>query len=267
MPLTPFYRAFRKIDLSVIVPLHPWEDRSQTWGPLQGNVMRVALSKGCPSTELVLVGVQGKESILRNTPNTFKYVLCSHNIGVPGAWNVGASMSEGEVLLFLNDDCVPEPETIIRLYETLRDRPDVGMVGVEGHDLAWCGERPDGGPNPGCFRAIGSWGAPKYSAIPADGQDVTVVTGFCFAIRAADLIAIGKFDETFSPAFAEEYDAAFKVRNILKKRTIVIPGNVPHEIGASRSQGVIPYLMGMVDCQQHRVMHCDWTFHKRHFGT
>lgn len=263
---TPAFQSMRPLDATVIVPLYQTEHRN--FGPLQGSVMAAMQGPDAPRLEIVLVVNDiNQENLARNTPNVHKWAILSHNTGVSAAWNIGATLAEGEILVYLNDDVVPSPDTIQRMVRTLRERPDVGIVGVEGHDFKWVGMPPQGEmPNPACFVHVKAWGAPKYNEVPAAGVETMVVTGHCFAIRHADLLAIGKFDETFSPAWCEEYDACFKVREILKKKVLTIPGNCLHEIGVSKMERRgLPYLTGWVNLREHFAW-SNMVMHQRHFG-
>ena len=52
------------------------------------------------------------------------------NLGFGKAVNRGAKLANGETLLVLNPDCMPEPDTLPRLLEALRAHPDAGVVGA-----------------------------------------------------------------------------------------------------------------------------------------
>ena len=51
------------------------------------------------------------------------------NLGFAAACNIGVGTSAGSYLLFLNPDCVLEPDSVERLLHTLEVYPEAGMVG------------------------------------------------------------------------------------------------------------------------------------------
>jgi GT2 family glycosyltransferase len=69
------------------------------------------------------------------------------NLGFAVACNQGSRAAEGESFLYLNPDCIVEPETIPTLLHALQSKSDVGMVGglILNHD---------GSEQRGCRRAI-----------------------------------------------------------------------------------------------------------------
>ena len=281
--LTTAFKRTRQIDLSVIIPL--MEDRDETLTLIQPVICGL---REAPRTQLVLIGNGQTGTRVAEkfyTPPGFPKADVGKlpwNVGVAAAWNLGASMAEGEILLYLNDDCVPgggdanDPhrvergqELIRRMYGILKDRPDIGIVGVEGHNLKWAGERPINAPDAGCFRGFESFGIdprrPHWTPPPPEGIETQVITGHCFMVRAADLIECGKFDERYSPAFCEEYALAFEMRQRLGKKSLCMPGIVHHEIGASQLRHAIPALTGYVEIHKHAIF-ANWELHKRYHG-
>jgi glycosyltransferase involved in cell wall biosynthesis len=278
--LPPSYESLQAHgpDLSIVIPmLHP---RPRTFGAIRGNLRAQCLKPFSAEWVLISNGGEGTVTICRDTfqePETplNKYVIfgvhsdvreSACNVGVAAAWNAGLAQTEGEIVIFLNDDAVPDAETVLRMAQTLKDQPEVGVVGVEGHNFEWAGPPPMDAPNAGCFRGFDSYGIderrPHWKVPPKEGIETQVVTGHCFAARRADLIALNGFDLRYSPAFAEEYDFCFKMREILGKRVLTIPGNVKHAIGVSRPGGGLVYLTGYVN-RDPLIVNCNWLFHRR----
>ncbi len=259
------------LDLSIVVALFAAE--FETFARLQGTAMHLCTRKEPPATELVLVG-NGEHGTAMTKMNTeaaerhLKVATFSHNTGVAAAWNAGISLAEGRNVVIVNEDCYPTEETFVALSTALDEHPDWGIVGVEGHDLAWAEERPEDRPRPGCWRAVKSYGAPRFEAVGAEGREVTFVTGFCFAMRKADLVEVGKFSETYSPIWNEDTDIAFRFRRDLKKKSVVIPGVAPHDVGISKPQPrnrALRYLRGAVRIEEHK-WHSNYLMHRRWWG-
>jgi GT2 family glycosyltransferase len=73
-------------------------------------------------------------------------VIYNHaNVGFGPAANVGARHARGDALLILNPDCLLEADTLARMLDVLRTRPDAGLVGAVACDV-------DGKPDPASRR-------------------------------------------------------------------------------------------------------------------
>lgn len=274
--LPPSYQSLQSVKptLSIVIPmLHP---RPESFGAIRGNLRAKCLLPQRVEWVLVCNGGERTASLCRDAfqePGTplNKHVIfgateASCNVGVAAAWNAGLAATEGALVLFLNDDAVPDAETVLRMAATLEARPDVGVVGVEGHNFEWNGPPPMERPNAGCFRGFESWGIDErrqhWKVPPKEGVETQVVTGHCFMARRADLIELDGFSLRYSPAFAEEYDFCFKMREILGKSVLTIPGHVRHAIGVSRPGGGFVYLTGSVQ-RDPLIINCNWRFHQR----
>ena len=177
----------------------------------------------CNSTDVALV------SFVRNHPLITKYILNSHNPGVPRSWNMGAEMSEGEYLCYASDDVRVGKKSIELLCEALDADPEVAEVGPKG-DLYKNG-RPD--------RFVGT-------EFPEDSD---VISGFLFLVRSSVYFQVGGFDIAYSPAGCEEVDFSFAIRKA-GWRCRVIPHldifhNQYHGVSAHRTQ--IRYLDSQID--------------------
>jgi GT2 family glycosyltransferase len=69
------------------------------------------------------------------------------NLGFARGNNVALPMTEGEHLLFLNPDCVVEPDTIRKMTSLMERIPEAGMAGCLIRNL-------DGSEQAGCRRAV-----------------------------------------------------------------------------------------------------------------
>lgn len=83
---------------------------------------------------------------LGNTPN-LRIIENGANLGFAGGNNVALPLTTAEYLLFLNPDCLVEPDTIERVLAVLQSDPQVGMAGCLIRN-------EDGSEQTGCRRYI-----------------------------------------------------------------------------------------------------------------
>ena len=134
------------------------------------------------------------------------------NGGFIAACNDGASRARGEYLVFLNNDTVPQPGWLEALLRTFDDEPGTGLVGAQ---LLY----PDGRLQEagGVVFADGSgWNYGKYES-PDDPRfaylrDCDYASGAAIAIPRALFERVGGFDTRYTPAYYEDTDLAFAVR-------------------------------------------------------
>lgn len=135
------------------------------------------------------------------------------NLGFGAGCNRGAAQARGDVLLFLNPDCLIEPDTIARLRGLLR--PEIGLLGA-----AIVGS--DGQPEPASRRrdpflrrivasTIGLGGVDVPVEAP-DVQPVDIVSGAAMLLPRAAFDAVGGFDEGYF-LHCEDMDLCRRVRD------------------------------------------------------
>lgn len=134
------------------------------------------------------------------------------NLGFIGSCNRGATMARGECLVFLNNDTRVTDDWLDRLVEPLRSRDDVGVVGAR---LVYAdGTLQEAGGI--VFRDASGWNygrgdhpdRPEYRFV----GEVDYVSGACLAIRRDLFESLGGFDRHFAPAYYEDTDLCFRVR-------------------------------------------------------
>lgn len=160
------------------------------------------------------------------------------NGGFIAACNDGASRALGDVLVFLNNDTVPQPGWLDALLETFDAHPDAGLVGAK---LLY----PDGRLQEagGVVFADGSgWNYGRFDD-PADCRyaylrDADYVSGAAIAIPRALFERLGGFDTRYAPAYYEDTDLAFAVR-AAGLRVLVQPASVVvHDEGTTSGTDV-----------------------------
>lgn len=135
-----------------------------------------------------------------------------HNGGFIAACNDGAALANGEYLVFLNNDTIPQPGWLDALLSTFAIHPDAGLVGAQ---LLY----PDGRLQEagGVVFADGSaWNYGRFDA-PEDPRfasvrDADYCSGAALAIPRELFQLIGGFDTRYAPAYYEDTDLAFSVR-------------------------------------------------------
>lgn len=162
-----------------------------------------------------------------------RYIQRKQNGGFVDACNDGASHARGDVLVFLNNDTIPQPGWLDALLRTLSEEPDAGIAGAQ---LRY----PDGRLqeagglvfNDGSAWNYGRGGSPddcRYAYL----RDTDYISGAAIAISRPLFDAIGGFEADYSPAYYEDTDLAFKVR-AAGKRVYYQPASVVlHEEGAT----------------------------------
>ncbi len=137
----------------------------------------------------------------------------AENLGFLRSCNRAAEAASGEVLVFLNNDTLPQPGWLPPLLRLLRDQPGAGAVGGK---LVY----PDGtlqeaggvifsdasGCNFGKYDA--DVNAPLYSYV----REVDFCSGALLAIPRTLFLELGGFDLRFSPAYYEDVDLCFRLR-------------------------------------------------------
>jgi hypothetical protein len=153
-----------------------------------------------PHFEIIVVDNASLDKTSEVTAHYSPFIRCVRlpvNRAVAGGYNAGAAAAEGEILIFINADTIPQPGWLQALVEPLTREGRVGMttsrilladaphlVNTCGNDITWTGLT--------VCRGLGE---------PADRwlepSQVAAVSGAAFAIRRSLFEAIGGFDETF----------------------------------------------------------------------
>lgn len=195
--------------VSIVVPIH---------GQLADTLHALhAVARHWPrvATEVVVVddaSPDGSGAALAQVPG-LRLVRRAVNEGFIRACNDGASIARGRYLVFLNNDTQVMPDWCDELIRTFDDVPDAGVVGAK---LVY----PDGRLQEagGIIWQDGSgWNYGKGDAADRPEyeyrRDVDYVSGAALAIPRALFRRFGGFDERYLPAYGEDSDLAFKVRD------------------------------------------------------
>lgn len=134
------------------------------------------------------------------------------NGGFIAACNDGAALAKGDVLVFLNNDTVPQPGWLDALLATFESHREAGLVGAQlvypdGRLQEAGGVVFDDGSawNYGRFDSPDD---PRYASV----RDADYCSGAAIAVPALLFRELDGFDVRYAPAYYEDTDLAFAVR-------------------------------------------------------
>ena len=167
-----------------------------------------------PCIEVVVVdnaSPDGTAERLREEVEGATVIFNEANAGFGAACNQGAEAARGELLCFLNSDALVEPGWLPPLLAML-ERPDVGaavpMLLNEDGSLQEAGSVVD---SVGWAIALGGGDDPQRFEYRFT-REVDFGSGACILLRRADFFAVGGFDDAYAPAYFEDVDLSFKLK-------------------------------------------------------
>ncbi|WP_339897203.1 glycosyltransferase [uncultured Gilvimarinus sp.] len=135
------------------------------------------------------------------------------NQGFVGNMNSGAEFAAGKYLVLLNNDTVVSPGALDALIATFSQQDNVGLVGAkllnrdgtlqEAGGIIW---RDGSGWNYGRDQDADD---PRFNYV----RDVDYCSGAALAIKRELFLSLGGFDTYYAPAYYEDTDLAFRVRD------------------------------------------------------
>ncbi len=145
------------------------------------------------------------------------YLRAETNTGFIASCNRGASAARGKYLLFLNNDTTVTSGWLTALHETFTLEPEAGLVGSklvypdgrlqEAGGIIW---RDGSGWNRGKFQDPAK---PEYNYL----KEVDYCSAASVMIPKTLFEHLGGFDPKYAPAYYEDTDLAFKVRQSGRK--------------------------------------------------
>lgn len=167
-----------------------------------------------PRFELVVVDNGSSESLALGPARLVQPGL---NLGFGGGANAGAAEAQGEILLILNPDAVPEPGALDRLLEGFEAHPEAGglaprLVGPDGRSQAGWQLRRLPSPWSLLLQAFPSIEDPETGPEPPVGSPVEQPAAAALALRRSAFEAVGGFDAGFHPAWFEDVDLAARLK-------------------------------------------------------
>ena len=173
-----------------------------------------------------------------NQVSGVRMVRNQSNLGFVRTCRRAGSLARGEYLVFLNNDIQVTADWLDALLRVFKLRSDAGMVGArlvypdgrlqEAGGIVW----KDG--------SAWNWGREGDPEHPAYRylRRADYCSGACLAIKREDWMALGGFDEGYAPAYYEDTDLAFRVRELGKQVYYQPDATIIHYEGLS--SGVVP---------------------------
>lgn len=202
--------------------------------------------------EIVIADNTSVDDSLKSVENFFSdspklhIIRNSDNLGFAKACNIGYRISSGTSILFLNPDCILEPDTVELLNHCLRSDAAIGMVGglilnEDGSEQAG-GRRMIPTPLSSITRAFGlSWLSVRYPLIfpdfnlhkqplPDSPTGVEAISGSCMLVKKSALEDVGLLDESYF-MHCEDLDWCMRFRQNGWKILFVPEAKVLHHKG------------------------------------
>lgn len=165
--------------------------------------------------EIIVVDNASSDGSLDALPelSCVKIIKNPVNVGFAAACNSGARIAVAEFLLFLNPDCLVDPDTLVKLLESIRFDKSVGMVG--GLLVNPDGTEQPGGrravPTPwrsfvrafGLYRLENRWPRLFFDLylhkqpLPVQAVEVEAISGACMMVRREAMQDVGEWDEGY----------------------------------------------------------------------
>jgi len=185
-----------------------------------------------------------KSHLLANVRG-LKYIRNAENMGFVEGCNIGAENSKGEYVVFLNNDAMVTPDWLESLLRTIKSSETIGLVGSKilypDGRLQEAGGvifKDGSGSNYGKFDHPDRY---QYNYL----REVDYCSGASIIIEKKLFDSFGGFDLLYAPAYYEDTDLAFKVRDH-GLRVMYQPESVIYHIegataGTSTSSGFKKY--------------------------
>jgi O-antigen biosynthesis protein len=208
--------------VSVIIPVY--NNFRVTYGCI------ASIARNLPETPFELLVVDdgsSDETVLAGLilPDSVRIERLRSNGGFTAACNHGADAAKGEFLLFLNNDTLVQPGWLDELVKTFERSDGIGIAGAQL--LFEDGKIQETGGI--VWRTGNAWNWGRGSD-PNDPRfrymrDADYVSGAALMIRRQLFLSLDGFDPYYAPAYYEDTDLAFRVREQAGKRVVVQPAS------------------------------------------
>lgn len=190
------------------------------WETLQSSVVAVQ-DQLSPGDELVVV-IDHNDELFAYAKARFQGVSVIPNAqrqGLSGARNTGVAVAASEVVVFLDDDAVPEPDWLDLLLGPYEDRQVIGVGGLAAPH--WEAERPSWFPAEFLW-VVGC----SYEGLPGPGAAIRNPIGANMSFRRSVFGAVGDFSHALgrtdtTPTGCEETELSIRASRAFAGSRIV----------------------------------------------
>ncbi|NUL47295.1 glycosyltransferase [Cellulosimicrobium funkei] len=142
------------------------------------------------------------------------HVTDPHGLPLAAARNRAAALAQGEVLVFLDVDCIPASGTVGELSSEVQQHPGTLVMGTPRYlPPGWQDAVPAADSLDEGLRAVSVEHAARRHLGAGDSAEWSMVWTLVLALSATDFSALGGFDEGFRGYGAEDTDFAFRARD------------------------------------------------------
>ncbi len=221
--------------VSIIIPA--FNNASYTIACLSEVLKTIPNDMGC---EVIIVddaSTDDTPSLLqRQQQDESRLRVCrnAENLGFVRSCNRGAEVAVGTYIVFLNNDTLPQSGWLTALLRTFNDYPDAGVVG--GKLVYPDGTLQEAGGvifSDGSGYNFGNGDAEINKPLYNYTREVDYCSGALLATPHALFRELGGFDEIFSPAYYEDTDYCFRVREIGRRVYYQPMSVIVHREGAT----------------------------------
>ncbi len=226
-----FKKSSKNPTVSIIIPCYNQYEYTKKclWSILQNTNdvdYEIIVADDCSNDETKDISEHIKNIKIVRTKTNVRFLKNCNN---------AAKQARGKYVLFLNNDTQVMPNWLKPLVDLIESDKKIGMVGsmllYPDFSLQEAGGiiYPDAS---GCNygrNSLTPW-ADEYNYV----KDVDYISGAAIMLSRENWEKLGGFDETFSPAYYEDTDLAFRIRNDLNLRVVYQPlSKVVHFEGKS----------------------------------
>jgi GT2 family glycosyltransferase/glycosyltransferase involved in cell wall biosynthesis len=216
-------------DVSIIVPVfNQWEFSAACLRSLAETSNRATF-------EVIVVDDQSSDETASRLAEIRGLVTVRNeeNLGFIGSCNAGAGLARGRYLVMLNNDTQVLDGWLDALLQTFERYPDTGLAGAR---LVY----PDGRLQEAggiIFNDGSGWNygrndnpdKPEYQFV----REVDYCSGACIMLKTEVFRQLNGFDAHYSPAYYEDTDLAFRVRQLGLKVRVQPRATIVHHEGIS----------------------------------
>ena len=158
------------------------------------------------------------------------------NLGFGTSCNKGWEASTGDVTLFLNSDTIVPRAGLVRLIESLISSGTVGATGPYTNNAGY------DQPIRPTYTDISNLDlfARDFAYREAPEKEVSLLVGFCLAVRSSVLREVGSFDPRFGIGLFEDNDLCYRIQRAGYKLKVAGRSYVHHEGSKSLSRQKTP---------------------------